>query len=69
MEVDGQIHAPTALPRGKSLWYSFDRILGESQSQSGRHSNRTRTSDSSDIQPVVSRLERANLNDWSGDRE
>jgi len=26
MEVSGQLHAPAALPLGKSLWYPLDRI-------------------------------------------
>jgi hypothetical protein len=35
MEVSGQIHAPAALPPGKSPWYSLDRRLGGPQSRSG----------------------------------
>jgi hypothetical protein len=36
MEVSGQLHAPAALPPGKSPWYPLDRRLGGPQSQSGR---------------------------------
>jgi hypothetical protein len=36
MEVNGQLHAPAALPRDKSPWYALDRRLGGHQSRSGR---------------------------------
>jgi hypothetical protein len=36
MEDSGQLHAPAALPQGKSLRYPLDRRLGEPPSQSGR---------------------------------
>jgi hypothetical protein len=36
MEVSGQLHAPAALPQGKSSWYPLDRRLGGPQSQPGR---------------------------------
>jgi hypothetical protein len=36
MEVSGQLHAPAALPQGKSPWYPLNRRLGGSQSRSGR---------------------------------
>jgi hypothetical protein len=36
MEMSGRIHAPAALPEGKSLWYPLDRRPGGPQSQSGR---------------------------------
>jgi hypothetical protein len=36
MEVHGQVHAPAALPQGKSPWYPSDRKLGGPQSRSGR---------------------------------
>jgi hypothetical protein len=36
MEVSGQLHAPAALPQGKSIWYPLDRRLGGPQSRSGR---------------------------------
>jgi hypothetical protein len=35
MEVSGQLHAPAALPPGKSPWYPLDRRLGGPQSRSG----------------------------------
>jgi len=35
MEVSGQLHAPAALPQGKSLWYPLHRWLGGPQSQLG----------------------------------
>jgi len=36
MEVSGQLHAPAALPPGKSPHYSLDRWLGGLQNRSGR---------------------------------
>jgi hypothetical protein len=36
MQVNGQLHAPAALPQGKSPRYPSDRRLGGSQSRSGR---------------------------------
>jgi hypothetical protein len=36
MEVSGQLHAPTALPQGKSPWYTLDRRYRGPQSRSGR---------------------------------
>jgi hypothetical protein len=27
MEVNGQLHAPAALPQGKSPWYPLDRVI------------------------------------------
>jgi hypothetical protein len=35
MEVSGQVHAPAALPQGKSPWYPLDRSLGGPQSRHG----------------------------------
>jgi hypothetical protein len=35
MEVSGQLHAPAALPQGKSPWYPLDRRLGGTHSPSG----------------------------------
>jgi hypothetical protein len=35
--VSGQLHAPAALPPGKSPRYSFYRRLGGPQSRSGRY--------------------------------
>jgi hypothetical protein len=29
MEVNGQLHAPAALPPGKDPWYPLDRRLGD----------------------------------------
>jgi hypothetical protein len=37
LEVSGQLHAPAALPPGKSHRYPFYRRLGGPQSQSGRY--------------------------------
>jgi hypothetical protein len=34
--ASGQLHAPAALPQGKSPWYPLDRRLGGPQSRSGR---------------------------------
>jgi hypothetical protein len=36
MEVSGQLHAPAAYPREKSLRYLLNRTLGGPQSWSGR---------------------------------
>jgi hypothetical protein len=35
MEISGQLHAPAALPQGKSPRYSLDRRLCGHQSRSG----------------------------------
>jgi hypothetical protein len=35
MEVSGQLHAPAALPQGKSPYYPLERRLGGPQSRSG----------------------------------
>jgi hypothetical protein len=35
MEVNGQLHAPVALPQGKSPRYQLNRRLGGPQSRSG----------------------------------
>jgi hypothetical protein len=35
MEVTGQLHAPAALPQGKSPGHPLDRRLGGPQSRSG----------------------------------
>jgi hypothetical protein len=37
MEVNGQLHAPAALPQGKEPRYPLDRRLGGPQSRSGRN--------------------------------
>jgi hypothetical protein len=37
MVISGQIHAPAALPRGKSPLYPLYRRLGGPQSRSGRY--------------------------------
>jgi hypothetical protein len=37
LEVSGQLHAPAALPPGKSPRYPFYRRLGGPQSRSGRY--------------------------------
>jgi hypothetical protein len=34
MEVSGQLHAPAALPHGKSPWNPLDKTLGGPQSHS-----------------------------------
>jgi hypothetical protein len=36
MEVNGQLHAPVALPQGKSPCYPVDQRMSGSQSRSGR---------------------------------
>jgi hypothetical protein len=35
MELSDQLHAPAALPQGKSPWYPLNRRLGGPQSRSG----------------------------------
>jgi hypothetical protein len=40
IEVSGQLHAPAALPQGKSPLYRLDRRLGGPQSRSGRSGSR-----------------------------
>jgi hypothetical protein len=37
MEMSGQLHAPAALPRGKSSRYPLENRLGELQNRSGRN--------------------------------
>jgi hypothetical protein len=44
MDVSGQLHAPAALPQGKSPWYPLDRKLGGPQSWSG-HNGEEKNSD------------------------
>jgi hypothetical protein len=65
--VSGQLHAPAALPSGKSLWYLFYRRLGGPQSRSGRYGEEkifdptgTRTPTPLVVQPVASRY-----TDWA----
>jgi hypothetical protein len=36
MEVNGQLHAPAALPPGQSSRYPLDKRLGGAQSRCGR---------------------------------
>jgi hypothetical protein len=62
LEVSGQLHAPAALPLGKSPRYPFYRRLGGPQSRSGRYGedkildrSGTRTPAPSVIEPVASR--------------
>jgi len=43
MEVNGQLHAPAALPQGKNSWYPLDRRLGRPQIRSG-HEDEYKTS-------------------------
>jgi hypothetical protein len=40
LEVSGQLHAPAALPPGKSSRYPLYRRLGGPQSRSGRSNNK-----------------------------
>jgi hypothetical protein len=59
-EVSGPLHAPDALPGGKSPRYPLDRRLGGPQSRSGRRGEnscpyRDSNSDPSVVQPVASR--------------
>jgi hypothetical protein len=65
MDVIGQLHAPAALPPGKSPWYPLDRRLGRLQSRSG-HSDEEKNShplpglEPPIIQPVAQRY-----TDWA----
>jgi hypothetical protein len=36
MKMSGQLHAPAALPQGKSPWHPLERKLGGPQSRSAR---------------------------------
>jgi hypothetical protein len=60
MEVNGQPHAPAALPQGKSPWYLLGRSLGGPQNRS-RRGGETRNSqpvpglEPPIIQPVAQR--------------
>jgi hypothetical protein len=65
--MSGQLHAPAALPPGKSPWYPFYRKLGGPQSRSGRYGEvnifdptGTRTPAFPVVQPVAS-----HYNDWA----
>jgi hypothetical protein len=53
MEVSGQLHAPAALPQGKSPWYPFDR-LGGPQSRSGRGGEEKNSQPPPEIEPYNS---------------
>jgi hypothetical protein len=60
--VSGQLHAPAALPPGKSPRYPFYRRLGGPQSRSGRYGEVKMTLSGLDlsppplvVQPVASR--------------
>ena len=45
MEVNGQLHDPTALPRGKSCRHALNRGLGGSQSSLESLEKRTENND------------------------
>jgi hypothetical protein len=51
MEVNGQLHAPAALPQGKNTWYPLDRRLGGPQSRSGHCDEEKNSQPSSGIEP------------------
>jgi hypothetical protein len=51
MEVSGQLHAPAALPPGKSPWYPLDRRLGGPQSHSGSGGEEKNSLPSPGIEP------------------
>jgi hypothetical protein len=60
LEVSGQLHAPAALPPGKSPWYPFYRRLGGPQSRSARNGEvkifyPTGTPPPLVVQPIASR--------------
>jgi hypothetical protein len=57
MEVSGQLHAPAALPQGKSLRYPLDRRLGGLQSRSKR-GGEEKNSRTRNLSRVVKRPER-----------
>jgi hypothetical protein len=49
--VSGQLHAPAALPQGKSPWYPLDRSLGGPQSRSGRGGEKKNSQPPPGIEP------------------
>jgi hypothetical protein len=51
MEVSGELHAPAALPQGKSPWYQLDRRLGGTQSRSGRGGEEKNSQPPSGMEP------------------
>jgi hypothetical protein len=51
MDVNGQLHAPAALPQGKSPRYLLDRRLGGPQSRSGDGSEEKNSEPAPGIEP------------------
>jgi hypothetical protein len=51
MEVNGQLHAPDALPPGKEPWDPLDRRLGGAQSRSGHSSEKKNSQPPPGIEP------------------
>jgi len=51
MEVSGQIHAPAALPEGKSPWHPLDRRLGVPHSRSGHNGEEKKSQPPPGIEP------------------
>jgi hypothetical protein len=53
MEVNGQLHAPVALPRGNSSRYPFDRSLGGPQSWSEIYEEKKNLLPLPEIKPLL----------------
>jgi hypothetical protein len=51
MEVRGQLHAPAALPQGKSPWYPLDRRLCGPQSRAARRGEEKNSQPPPGIEP------------------
>jgi hypothetical protein len=58
--MNGQLHAPAALPPEKSPWYPLDRSLGGSQSRSGRGGEEKNSRSRRESNPVAQRY-----TDWA----
>jgi hypothetical protein len=56
MEVSGQLHAPAALPQGKSPWYPLDRRLGGPQNRFGRGGEEKNSQPPPGIEPYGGKL-------------
>jgi hypothetical protein len=53
MEVIGQLHAPAALPQGKSPWYPLNRKLCGPESRSGRGSETKNSQPLRGLEPPI----------------
>jgi hypothetical protein len=53
MEMSGQLHAPAALPQGKSPWYPLDRRLGGPLRPSGHGGEEKNSQPLSGLEPPI----------------